>query len=134
MRLTNLEEIDRHTKEFRAKYPRSSFPELAVHGEAGAFREWAQESHQVAVDFAYGVQTVSDPNKDLDADRLVKNMVKFILEGISPVEEAPEVRDEYWEELQRTAERRITLAGYRIADLIVSAADQITAQRQFVGR
>ncbi len=134
MRLTDLEEIDRHTKEFPARHPRSSFPELVAHDEVGAFREWAKESHKVAMDFAYGIQTVSDPNMDQDADRLVKNMVMFILEGISPVEEAPEVPAEYWEKLQITAERRITLAGYRIADLIVAAADQITAQQKYVGR
>jgi hypothetical protein len=134
IRTTNSEEIDRHAKEFAKKYPRSSFPELKAHGEPDAFRGWAQESHKVAVDWAYGIQTVSDPNKDLDADRLVKNMVRFVLEGISPVEEAPEVPAEYWEKLQLVAAQRITLAGYRIADLIISAADQITAQRKYVGR
>ena len=61
-------------------------------------------------------------------------MVNYILYGDSPVEEAPELPAGYWEKLQATAERRLTLAGYRIADLIISAADQITAQRKFVGR
>jgi hypothetical protein len=39
------------------------------------------------VDFAYGygIDTVPDPNKDADQYTLIKNMVKFILEGISPV-------------------------------------------------
>jgi hypothetical protein len=94
-----------------------------------AFREWARESYQVAADWAFEVQTVSDPNKDQSADQLIQNMVKFILEGVSPVEEAPEVPPEYWERLQDTAQQRITLAGYRIADLLISAADQIEAQR-----
>lgn len=134
LRSPKLEEIDKHAREFMEKYPRSSFPELTAYNEPAPFMEWAKESHQVAVDWAYGIETVSDPNKDLDADRLVKNMVKFILEGISPVEEAPEVPAEYWEKLQTTAHQRITLAGYRIADLIISAADQIAAQRKFVGR
>jgi len=40
----------------------------------------------------------------------------------------------YWEKLQGTAERCITLAGYRIADIILAAADQIEAQRKFMGR
>ena len=64
------------------------------------------------------------------------NMVKFIKEGISPVppEDAPELPAEYWEKLQDTAHRRITLAGCRIADLIIAAADQVTAERQFMGR
>jgi len=33
-----------------------------------------------------------------------------------------------------TAERRITLAGYLIADIILWAADQLEAQRKFMGR
>jgi len=136
MRSPKLEEVDRHSQEFVKKYPRSSFSELRTHpvSDPNAFREWAQESHEVAVDWAYGIQMVSDPNKDQTADRLIKNMVNFILNGISPVEEAPEVPAEYWGKLQRTAEQRITLAGYRIADLIISAADNIEAHRKFVGR
>jgi hypothetical protein len=133
LRTTALEDIDRNAREFRQKYPRSSFPELSPPSGLDVFREWAWESHQVAVDFAYGygIDTVSDPNKDADQDTLIKNMVKFILEGISPVEEAPEVPAEYWEQVQETAHRRITLAGYRIADLIISAADQIAAHRNY---
>lgn len=77
---------------------------------------------------------VPDPNMTQDADRLVRNMVAFITEGISPVSEAPPVPAEYWAKLQRTAEQRLTLAGYRIADLIIAAADNITTQRQYIGR
>jgi hypothetical protein len=133
LRTTSLEDIDRNSGDFMKKYPRSSFPELAPPSGPGDFQEWARESYQVAVDFAYGygIETVSDPNKDKSADELVKSMVKFILEGISPVEEAPEVPAEYWEELQEIAQRRITLAGYRLADLIISAADQIAMHRAY---
>ena len=60
--------------------------------------------------------------------------MNFILNGVSPVEEAPEVPAEYWEKLQLTAEQRITLAGYRIADIVIAAADNIEAQRKFIGR
>jgi hypothetical protein len=136
LRSTKLEEIGRHAREFVEKYPRSSFPELAAHGESDAFEKWARESYKVAVDFAYGygIETVSDPDKDLDPDKAVKKMVKYILEGVSPVEEAPEVPAEYWEKLKDVAHRRITLAGYRIADLIISAADQIAAERALTGR
>lgn len=136
MRTPSLEEVDRNARAFIARHPRSSFPELEEHpvDDPDAFRKWAWESHEVALDWAYDVETVSDPNKDLDADRLVQNMVKFILEGVSPVEDAPAVPDEYWDRLQWTAERRITLAGYRIADLIIFAADRITAEREYIGR
>ena len=34
---------------------------------------------------------------------------------------APDVAPEYWRELQRAASRRVALAGYRIADLVVRA-------------
>ena len=136
IRIPSLEEVDRHTQEFIKKHPRSSFPELKAHpvSAPNAFEEWAKESHQVAVDWAYQLQTLPDPNKDQDSDTLVKNMVNFILTGVSHVKEAPQLPAGYWEKLQPTAERRITLAGYRIADLLISAADNIEAQRKFVGR
>jgi hypothetical protein len=131
LRIPTLAEVDRHGQEFVKKHPRSSFPELKDHplGTPNAFREWAKESHQVAVDWAFDVQTVSDPNMGQSADKVVQTMVKWILEGVAPVEEAPELPEGYWEKLQLTAERRLTLAGYRITDLIISAADQIAAQR-----
>ena len=133
MRTTKLEDIDGNAMELMKKYPRSWFPELAPPNGPDVFETWARESHQVAIDFAfgYGLETVAD-DPDQDPDQLVQNMVKFILEGISPVEEAPEVPAEYWEQLQEIAHGRITLAGYRIADLIVSAADLIAAEEEYV--
>ena len=128
--------IDRNAQEFVKKYPRSSFAELANQGKQAPFQEWARESYQVAVDFAYGygIETVADPDKDLDPDKVVKKMVIFVLEGISPVKEAPKVPAKYWEQLQNIAHRRITLAGYRIADLIIAAADQIESERALAGK
>ena len=116
------------------KYPRSSFPELATKDMPDAFEKWARESYQVAVDFAYGygIETVPDP--DTDPDKVVKKMVTFALEGISPVKEAPKLPAKYWEKLQSVAHRRITLAGYRIADLIIAAADQIASERALAGK
>ena len=61
-------------------------------------------------------------------------MVNFILNGEAPVKDAPDLPDGYFEKLQDTTERRITLAGYRIADLILSAAEQIEAERKFIQR
>lgn len=135
-RSTKLEDIDRNAKELFEKYPRSSLSELKPYEGLGDFRKWARESYQVAVDFAYGygVETVGDPNKDTDSDRLIGNMIKYILEGISPVEEAPKVPAEYWEKLQYEAHRRIALAGYRIADIVIDAADRIFADRALAGK
>jgi hypothetical protein len=135
LRSPNLDSVTVHAEEFVARYPRSSFPGLTTGPHRfGTFEGWAWESHQVAVDWAYGIETIPDPNQGMDAERLVANMVKFILEGISPVDEAPAVPDEYWARLQETSARRITLAGYRIADLVIAAADNLLGDRDFIGR
>ncbi len=136
LRIPTLEEVDRNAQAFMKKYPRSAFPELKATpvSDPNAFLKWAKESHQIAVDWAYDLETLPDPNKDQPADKLVQNMVNFILNGVSPVKEAPPLPAGYWEKLQSTSERQLTLAGYRIADLLISAADQIEAQRKFVGR
>lgn len=117
--------------EYVKDHPRSSLRELGPKKKPAAFREWARESYEVARKLAYRrqLQYALDPNQDTDPDRLVRNMVKFVLEGLSPVETAPELPADYWKELQRVCQRRITLAGYRIADLILSAAARIEAQR-----
>ncbi|MEJ2180312.1 MAG: S1/P1 nuclease [Gammaproteobacteria bacterium] len=95
---------------------------------------WDSNVLRVAKDWAFDLETLPDPNKDLPAEKLVANMVNFILNGVSPVKDAPPLPAGYWEKLQSTAERRITLAGYRIADLLIVAADNIEAQRKFIGR
>lgn len=136
IRIPSIEEVDKHTQELLKKHPRSSFAELKAHpnSDPNAFENWAKESHQVAVDWAYDLETLPDPDKGQDSDKLMKNMVNFILTGESHVKEAPKLPAGYWEKLQLTAQRRITLAGYRIADLILSAAENIEAQRKFIGR
>jgi len=136
LRVPALTEVDQHAQEYMKKYPRSALPELKATpvSDPNAFTKWAKESHQVAVDWAYNLKTLPDPNRNQPADKLVQNMVNFILNGVSPVKEAPQLPDGYWEKLQSTAERRITLAGYRMADLFIAAANQIEAQRKFVGR
>ena len=133
-RSTKLEDVDGYAKEIMEQYPRSSLPELAAFEGSDDFEKWAKESHQVAVDWAYDIETIPDPNLDADSDRVVGNMVKYILEGISPVEEAPAVPDEYWEKLQEAVPRRMALAGYRIADIILSAADRLDAERTLSGK
>ena len=137
LRSPELEDVDRYAEELMQKYPRSSFPELQEHPFTGAtsFNDWAQESYQIAADWAYeDVETRPDPDKDQDTERLIQNMMKFILEGIAPVEDAPQLPDGYWDKLQLTTAQRITLAGYRIADLVLAAADNIESQRKFIGR
>lgn len=135
-RSTALDAIEQNARELVEKYPRSAFPELKGLEGPGDFEKWARESYDVAVDFAYGygIKTVSDPEKDLDTDKAVKKMVAYILHGVSPLEDAPAVPAEYWEKLQQVVQRRITLAGYRIADLVIAAADQINTEKSFTGK
>jgi len=136
LRIPSLPEVDRHTQAFLKKYPRSAFPELQATpvSDPNAFVTWAKESHQVALDWAFDLETLADPNKDQPAEKLVQGMIQFILTGVSPVKDAPPLPDGYWEKLQGTSERRITLAGYRIADMLIAAADNIEAQRKFIVR
>lgn len=135
-RSTALDAIEQNAQELVEKYPRSAFPELKGLEGPGDFEKWARESYDVAVDFAYGygIKTVSDPEKDLDTDKAVKKMVAYILHGVTPLEDAPAVPAEYWEKLQQVVQRRITLAGYRIADLVIAAADQINTEKSFTGK
>lgn len=135
-RSTALDAIEQNAQELVEKYPRSAFPELKGLEGPGDFEKWARESYQVAVDFAYGygIKTVSDPEKDLDPDKAVKKMVAYVLHGVPPLDDAPELPGEYWNKLQQVVERRITLAGYRIADLVIAAADQIDSERSFTGK
>jgi hypothetical protein len=64
------------------------------------FGNGRKKSNQVAVDWAFDLKTVSDPNKDQPAEKLVQNMIYFILNGVSPVKDAPELPARYWEKLR----------------------------------
>ncbi|MDH3848514.1 MAG: S1/P1 nuclease [Chromatiales bacterium] len=134
MRLTALEEVDRLAADIMKRYPRSSLPELADYEGPTAFEKWARESHHVAVDWAYDIDTRPDPNLGSDSDRIIGNMVKYILFGTSPVDAAPAVPDDYWARVQKTVPRRLALAGYRMADVILAAADELEAERTLAGK
>lgn len=137
LRSPELDDVDRYAQDLMKKYPRSSLRQLEDHpfNSSDDFKVWARESYQIATEWAYqDVETRPDPDMGQDTERLIRNMMKFILEGIAPVDEAPQLPEGYWEKLQLTSAQRITLAGYRIADLIMAAADNIEAQRKFLGR
>ena len=135
-RSTELNAVDQAAQSLIKKYPRNDFPELTGLRGPEDFERWARESYQVAADFAYGfgLETVVDPDNDLDSQKAVKKMVTYIVQGIPPMDEAPAVPDEYWEKLQQVAQRRIVLAGYRIADLILAAVDRVDAEKSFTGK
>ena len=132
-RSTALDAVEKNARSLVKKYPRSAFPELKPIEDPGDFEKWARESYDVAVEFSYGygIETVTDP--EMDPEKAVEKMVAYIVRGVSPLEEAPEVPAEYWEQLQEIAQRRITLAGYRIADLVIAAADQLDSERSLSG-
>ena len=135
LRSTALEDIDRSVADLVKKYPRSSFPQLKKYSGPADFEVWAREAHQIAVDFIYGsdLEFVKDPDQGQDTAQVVLKMVKYMLEGISPLEEAPEVPAEHWAQLQKHAHSQVTLAGYRIADVIVSAADRLLIEHTMTG-
>jgi hypothetical protein len=134
MRSTKLEDVDKHARDIMEKHPRSSLPELKPYKGPDDFEKWARESHQLALDWAFDIEAVPDPNKDASPDQLIANMVNYILEGISPVKEAPKVPDKYWEKVQEVVPKRLALAGYRLADVILAAADRIETERNLAGK
>ena len=135
-RVPTVEAADQYAKEIMTKFPRSALTELKDHpiSDPNFFEEWAKESNQVAQDWAFDLEMSIDPDKNQTSEQVVKKMVNFILNGVAPVKDAPPLPTGYWEKLQSTAERRIALAGYRIADILLAAADQIEAQRTYVER
>ena len=135
LRSTALEDIDRYAADFVEKYPRSIFPQLKDYRGPADFEVWAREAYQIAVDFIYAsdLEFVKDPDEGQDQAQVVLKMIKYMLEGISPLEEAPEVPAEHWAQLQKHAHSQVTLAGYRIADVIVSAADRLLIEHTMTG-
>lgn len=133
-RSTKLEDVDGYARELIVQHPRPSLPELKQFEGPGDFEKWARESHQVAIDWAFDIEAVPDPDTDQSSDKVIGKMVKYILEGVSPVKEAPAVPAAYWEKAQETVSRRLALAGYRLADVILAAADRIETERSLAGK
>lgn len=82
-----------------AKVPRSALPDLEpAHTDEAAFRSWAAESYQLAVDEAYRKGQVS---------------------GVATAApDAPIVPADYGPRAREIAERRVATGGYRIADVL----------------
>lgn len=84
-----------HARELRKKYPRSQFRELTGSATPAHFEQWARESYELARSIAY--------RDDLP-------------HAASP-ENAKALGKRYVTDSSSTAEQRVTLAGYRLADL-----------------
>ncbi len=126
-RSVRLKDVDGYAREITARFPRSALPELKRFQGPADFEKWARESHQVAAEWAFKINIISDPEPDLK--QAVQKMVQYILNGVSPVEGAPAVPSEYWQQVEQVATRRVALAGYRIADIILAAADRIAIEK-----
>ncbi len=83
-------------RDLTTRYPRSAFPELGHSpAAAAAFSAWRNESYRLAGPLAYRADLVS-------ADS---------------AEKAPALPPAYVADVTAQAERRLTLAGYRLADI-----------------
>ena len=89
-------EIIAHATELEKKYPRAALPELAAARDVTA---WALEGRQLAIDVVYRKGTLRGTN---DKDQTV----------------LPPLPGDYATRARATAERRIVLAGDRIADTV----------------
>jgi len=126
LRTTEFEEIEQYAARYMENAPRSSFLQLNTQVRSDTFDEWAQESYKIAQEFAYGaeIETVVDPNnKEMDTGKLLKGIILWVQEGVSPVATAPEVPADYWEKLQSITKQRVSLAGFRTADIIILAME-----------
>lgn len=88
--------VTRHTADLMHRLPRAHFKELQPFRSATEFSSWAQESHQLASEVAYG--------PDLRASDSAAT--------------APELPKRYVDRSLHVAEQRLTLAGYRLTEVL----------------
>lgn len=102
LRSGRVEDVDRRAAELEAAYPRAALPELATTFDLqdGPDAVW-RETFAVAEAFA------ARGDIPISASETA----------------APEVAPEVWTALRRQAERRATLAGYRISEAVIAALD-----------
>lgn len=94
-------EADRRARELQAAHPRTAFKTLGPF-TPDRFTVWARdESYALAVSTAFGAGVPTAPAEAA----------------------APAVPDLKWREVRRHAEARVTLAGYRMADVVIAALD-----------
>jgi len=95
-------EADARGREIAARLPRASLRELGAPPGPQQFAAWArEESYPLAVAAAFGAGAPTSPSPQA----------------------APPVPGPYWDEVRRISERRVALAGYRMAELVILAMD-----------
>lgn len=86
----------RHATDLMRRLPRAQFKELQPFRSATEFSAWAQESHQLATTVAYSTE----------------------LRASDSAATAPELSKPYVDQSLRVAEQRLTLAGYRLTEVL----------------
>ncbi len=95
-------DADARARQIEAAHPRAGLDELKTPAVPPDFHAWAHdESHALAESFALPARGATSPTPA----------------GATPVPEA------YWTRVQAIAERRVAIAGYRMADVIIAAID-----------
>ncbi len=96
----DVESVTARAAELERLYPRTALPEAAAPAKPEDFAAWlGEESLPLARRVAYGPDLAAGPN----------------LAG------APQVPEAYWMQVREISARRVTLAGYRLGDLVRQA-------------
>jgi hypothetical protein len=106
-----LQQLQRH-----ADYQPDKLPELKIKD----FLAWAEESHALAKTVAYRKNGTPD-SEFLNATPLPKGLSFGRQKQLLKTLDAPVLTPEYRENATRTAERRIVVAGYRLAEQLKAA-------------
>lgn len=98
-------DVDVRAGELMAKHPRSGFRVAEAEARPQDLGQWVwKESYPLAVSLAYGRLPATGKSE-------------------ATAQAAPAA---YWEEVKRVSEERLTLSGYRLADLVIGALEGAT--------
>lgn len=90
------DEVMQRAEDFMRRLPRAQFKELKFFKGAGDFSMWAEESYQLAASVAYGPD----------------------LQATDTADRASKPSQRYLDQARETAEKRLTLASYRLTDVL----------------
>lgn len=92
----DIDEVMRRAGDLMRRWPRARFKELQAFNGSADFTTWAQESYDMAERVAYGPE----------------------LKASDKADEAPKVSQRYLDLSRDAAEKRLTLASYRLTDVL----------------
>lgn len=101
-RAGDVESVTARAAELERLYPRAALPEAAARAGPEDFAAWfGEESLPLARSVAYGPDLAAGPN----------------------LAHAPRVPEAYWTQVREISARRVTVAGYRLGDLVRRALE-----------